>query len=198
MRIRHCPRCRTDYRPEIVECADCGALLEDRDEESDVFGASIEASGVESEASGSEASGSREGFEPLYRAGDVRDLVPLADRLASRQASFFIDEMRRGAHCCGFRLFVRSEERQRALDELEPLLSPGTIPVVLEPSLVDAEDADPVTQCPACGEPLSEPVAACPECGLPLREPEPRCPACGAPLTSEEPRCGQCGAELET
>ncbi|MBN2370622.1 MAG: zinc ribbon domain-containing protein [Vicinamibacteria bacterium] len=188
MKVRHCPQCHTDYRSEIVHCADCGALLEDRDEEADVFGSSCAASGDDHHDERS-----TEGFESLCRAGDVHDLVPLADRLASCGVSFFIDEMRRGARCAGYRISVRSEERQRALDELAPLLSPGTIPVVLEQSFVEAEGEDLMTQCPACGEPLPESAFACPECGLPLREPEPRCPECAAPIQGDDLRCGNCG-----
>jgi hypothetical protein len=192
MKVRYCPQCRTDYRPEIVCCADCGALLEDRDEETDVFGSSNAVAGV-----APEASRSREGFEPLCRAGNVRDLVPLADCLASCEVDFFIDETRRGSQCLGFRIYVHPEERQRALDELEPLLSTRAMPIVLEPSFVDAEGAELATQCPACGGPLPADVLACPECELPLREPESRCPACAAPLTGEEQRCGNCGTAFD-
>ena len=193
MKVRHCPQCQTDYRPEIIHCVDCAQLLEDRDEETDVFGASSMACFADHEEKRS-----YEGFEPFCRAGDVRDLVPLADRLASKDVGFFIDELRKCGRCLGFRIYVRVEERQHALDELAPLLESGTFSVVLERSLEDSEEAENITHCPACGGALPESVFCCLECGLPFRESEPRCPACAAPISDEEPRCGNCGMALDS
>ena len=138
MHVRVCVECGEEYRPEIVTCADCGGLLEDRHGDEDETAAppveaapaaAEEATLVESVLSAERASALTAGADRLMEAG-----IPFRLRPAG------------GGH--GYHLLVAEGDRDRALNTLG--------------IAADAREGE----CPACGTPLRGGVAECSECGL--------------------------------
>lgn len=162
--VRHCPRCRADYRPEIVTCGHCGGELEARDEEYDPRFEPPPPVGP-----GPERPTPPGLYESLYFTYDLPDLVPLTERLTARGVPFRIEatETAHGAKLprTRFDLTVREEERDAALGELAEFLGTegGEREIVAAPSL-EGDDG----RCPACGEPVGADAPECPGCGLAL------------------------------
>src|SRR2546427_810167 len=65
--VRHCPRCDTDYRPEILTCAECGEALQLREEEAPPPAAAEPPPGD---------------YRSLYFSERIEDLEPLAEELS--------------------------------------------------------------------------------------------------------------------
>jgi hypothetical protein len=189
VRVRHCPACRTDYRPEIVSCADCGQLLVDWDDELDLD----DGAAVPPEEG---LSGVPKDFLPIFTAAGVRDLTPLADRLVAEGIDFRLRDARKGCCVIAYRLLVHPRDHERARAAVGELA--GRVTAVGAPGASDGDAAGAIAGyecCPACEAALPSGASECPECGLPLAEPEATCRACGHAL-GDDPmaRCGSCGA----
>jgi hypothetical protein len=182
VRIRHCLICHEDYRPEIVRCAECGALLEDRDDD-----LPADASGGRDPATAEERD-LPEGFEPIHTTRDLDDLPPLADGLIASGIDCRIREAHRNRQIVGYRLFVHAKDRVAAATTLQTLLRPH-VETEFDPERGYA-------RCPACDRPLQPRAAECPECGLPLVAAEETCPECGAAVDAGADHCGTCGHAL--
>jgi hypothetical protein len=188
--VRHCVACRTDYRPEIAVCADCGEPLVDRDDELE----------NEDQARGTPSDGLPEvpaGFEPLFTAGHVYDLTPLADRLVAAEIDFRFRERRHADRVVGYRLLVHVEDHGRARAALGGLLGDRTGVAVAPAPSEGGEGAAHYDRCPACDTPVRSGTTECSECGLQIGEAQPTCPQCGRVLTDDETaRCAGCGQVL--
>ena len=182
MHIRHCANCHEDYRPEIVRCADCGALLEDRDDE-----LALHADGGRAPATADERD-LPEGFESIHTSRDLDDLPPLADGLIAAGIDCRIREAHRDRQIVGYRLLVHTKDRAAATAALQTLLHPH-VETEFDPERGYA-------RCPACDSSLQPRAAECPECGLPLVAAEVACPECGATVDASADHCGACGHAL--
>src|SRR5262245_65872963 len=101
--VRHCAQCDTDYRAEILTCAECGGELELRDDEK------AEATPPEEPPPGD--------YRSLYFSDRIEDLEPLAQELKQRSIPFRIDlsgedKITLVPHS-RFDLVVREDERDR-------------------------------------------------------------------------------------
>ena len=192
--MRHCPRCRSDYRPEMSQCAECEGPLEDRFEETDARflppTAPVPFAAVELPPGD---------YRPVYMSFSVADLQPLAEQLQRQGIPFRVDTTQETREArlprTRFDLSVRDEERgpaQEALERLHAWDPP-------EGSSLQETEFDPHTgysRCPACSAALPHAADRCPDCDLVLRaEPEELvCSACGAAVASSEARCADCGS----
>lgn len=191
MHVRVCRECHEEYRPEIVVCADCGGVLEDRYDD--------EPFGLRSSAA---PSAPQEPADPeddtvVFGSDYAPDLKPLADRLLAAGIEFRLRPRRAsdGTAGAGLELRVRAADHERALQELAPLLASPD----LDPSLVGAVagEFDPAAgyrRCPACGHELRAGVAECPDCGLAVGASSGRaCGVCGHALDPDDAKCPSCG-----
>jgi hypothetical protein len=189
MHVRVCRDCHEEYRPEIVVCADCGGVLEDRYDD--------EPLGRERPAA-PPAPADLEYDTVVFGSDYAPDLRPLADRLLAAGIEFRVRPRRAsdGTPGAGLELRVRAAAHARALQELAPLLASPD----LDPSLVGAVagEFDPAAgyrRCPACGHELRAGVEECPDCGLAVGASfEGRaCGVCGQALAPDDARCPSCG-----
>jgi len=190
--VRHCAQCDTDYRAEILICAECGGELElradDQEEE------------VQPEPSAEPPPGD---YRSLYFSDRIEDLEPMAEELTRQSIPFRIDSSGEDPITLvphtRFDLMVREEERAQARERL------STLPQASELELADdaAEKGfDPqrgYARCPACSAELPAKAMKCPDCGLALEGSlEPLvCSACGWEVSSADTACPRCGAVLE-
>jgi hypothetical protein len=182
VRIRYCTSCHEEYRPDIVSCAECGALLEDRDDEITPPVTSPQPPVTD------KTEDVPEGFEPVHTSRGLDDLPLLADALVAAGIECRIREARREQRVVGYRLLVRAQDRAAALAVLKAQLDPQV-----------ATEFDPergYARCPACDGPLQPRAPACPECGLPLVAAEVGCPECGATADATADHCPACGCAL--
>jgi predicted amidophosphoribosyltransferase len=189
--VRRCPSCREEYRPDVSACVECGEALEDWDDEA--------AGGETPESAADEEEEDLSGFEPLFSAGIVSELTPLADRLIAAGIECRIRDVRRGSHVHGYRLLVPSEGAARALEMTRSLTGAETGVSVLRGTEAGFDPERGYDSCPACGAPLQAGAHECAECGLPLAAPEGvACPSCGQVLEPDAGgRCGNCGQVLD-
>jgi hypothetical protein len=180
VRVRHCPACRTDYRPEIAVCADCGGQLEDRDDE-------LDPSDAPSKAPPSRSPDELpEEFEPIHTSRDIDELPPLADALVAAGIECRMRSANSDQRATIYRLFVRSQDRTAAAALLQPMLT--------SPDVDDFDPARGYARCPACDLALEPRTLQCPECGLLLGAAQTTCRECGAPVDADAERCEGCGA----
>jgi len=190
--IRHCARCDTDYRLEILICPECGGDLELKDEDT---------GRLPDDAPRPEPPPGD--YRSLYFSDRVEDLEPLAQELTRRSIPFRIDfsgedKMTLVPHT-RFDLRVRDEERSLAEEAL------SSIPEASDLELSEAAAAkgfDPqrgYRNCPGCSAELPPAALKCPECGLALGGSlEPLlCSACGWEVSTADTACPRCGALLE-
>ena len=174
--IRHCPRCRTDYRPEVGACGECGGPLDDRVEDGDPRFAPPRVPAPPSQLPAGN-------YHSIYFSHEIRDLESLGGQLARRGIPFRIDT-KPGRCRSRYDLAVRDEERAAAVDELNQLLRADVSP---EHCGAVERHFDPdkgYFRCPACDARLGSGARECPDCGLALA---------GAP---EELACARCGNAL--
>jgi hypothetical protein len=189
--VRHCPACRTDYRPDIVTCADCGALLADRDDELEL----PPEPALAPDAVPDNLPPLPEGFQPLVRASNVWDLTPLADRLVEEGIECRMREVRPSRRPA-YEVLVHADDRAEALAVVAPLAAEHGCHLHAD----NEEAADPASSyshCPSCGAALPAGACVCPECELELRQPGPTCPECGS-VMDDPHECPQCGPRLAT
>ena len=196
--VRHCPRCGSDYRPEVSRCVECDTALEDRFESTDPRFAP-----PPRPAPAAASSAPPGHYESIYFSHAVPDIEALANLLAERGIPFVI-ESRQEPRRCGpprtrYELAVRDVERAAAREELRRLQS-ETLPSDATDS-VD-RDFDPsggYARCPACSATLTPGAAECPGCGLGLGGGEElRCSACGVAVGHDDACCSGCGNAFET
>jgi hypothetical protein len=187
MKVRVCPECGEEFRPEIVSCSDCGALLEDRFEGDDaplVTGASRESGGAPTEGPPAPPA-----FVRLFRADRAAEIEPLAERLGRAGLPYRVRTAQ-----LGFELLIAEGDREAAYSVLGDALPP-------DPSSLDDAPFDPESgyaACPACGCRLAPGAPECPECGLGVGAgPEADvCPRCGE-ARADGGRCESCGPLLD-
>lgn len=187
MHVRVCPECGEEYRPEIVRCADCGGLLEDRH---------LEDEPVDEEVPAPLPMGAAPAWEPgsavvIYSGAAAAEIEPLAERLGGTGIPFAVR-----TRFQAFDLLVRKEDLARARTELAPIVAGA------EGATGTGREGGPgwtYDRCPACSSFLRAEARECPDCGLVVGEgPEGRpCPRCARPVGPEDAACPGCGASLE-
>lgn len=153
MNVRVCPECDEEFRPEIVHCSDCGALLKDRfdDEEVAAVGQPPEAH-REPLPLGPGTEGT---YVRVFRADRASDVEPLAVLLGQAGIPFHV----RGAQM-SFELLTRTEDHDSVIRVLGALLGDR------RPAEGEFDAEAGYAACPACGFALAERAEECPECGL--------------------------------
>lgn len=195
LHYRVCPECEEEFRPDIVHCSDCGALLEERweSEQGDVTDTPEGSLPAPSAAPEPDL----QHFRPLVTNHVARQLVPHAERLRERGIAFHLAEIVADAEnrVASYHLLVHEEDREDALDALADLIDSTTDAQLLSAVESHFQEGKGYVRCPACGAELRERDAECPECGLAVAPAMdlPPCPSCGAPLAPGEERCGGCG-----
>ncbi|PYQ10573.1 MAG: hypothetical protein DMH00_10690 [Acidobacteria bacterium] len=186
--VRHCPRCDTDYRPEILTCAECGEALQLREEEAPPPAAAEPPPGD---------------YRSLYFSERIEDLEPLAEELTRRSIPFRIDISGEDPVTLiphsRFDLLTREEERERAREALAQLPEAAALELSDEAAQRGFDAQRGYARCPACAAELPAAALKCPDCGLALRGSlEPLvCSGCGWEVSSADTACPRCGAVLE-
>ncbi|MCI0656376.1 MAG: zinc ribbon domain-containing protein [Acidobacteria bacterium] len=187
--VRHCAQCDTDYRAEILTCAECGGELELRDDEE------AEAAPPEEPPPGN--------YRSLYFSDRIEDLEPLAQELTQRSIPFRIDfsgedKMTLVPHS-RFDLVVREDERDRAREALASLPEASDLELADDAAEKGFDPQRGYARCPGCSAELPAKALKCPDCGLALEGSlEPLvCSACGWEVSSADTACPRCGAVLE-
>lgn len=185
MHVRVCPECGEEFRPEIVRCSDCGALLADRVVEED--GASPTAGNLHGQDGASAPGGPVPpvAFVRLFRADRAAELEPLAERLGKAGVPYRVRTVQ-----LSFELLIPEADREKAHALLGNALGPGLAAADDPP--FDPESGYAV--CPACECRLAPRAEECPECGLAVGSgPDAdACPRCGE-ARAETGRCETCG-----
>ena len=163
--LKYCPKCKDEYRAEIVFCGVCEATL--------LTGAEI----LARQRAGEEKRATRKGdlseSDELVsvRRGPLGEMRAYEQLLKVEGIAVMLagDEHSCGKGCCPskFDLVVRQEEAAEALHLIEA--------EIRRTSRIDTESADhhdavfhdeaAETVCPACGYRF-QPAPECPECGL--------------------------------
>jgi hypothetical protein len=190
MQVRICPECGEEYRPEIVLCADCGALLQDADGER---GAPQRPAAEPSEPAEPEVP---EGYQPVFWSSQPREIRRLAERLDKEGIPLHLQAQATDRQRSSLRLalLVPEDQRARALEILGPYLDADADPALLQAVEREFDPSEGYLRCPACGGDLGPGAFDCPACGLTVGESEPACPRCGGPLPGEGEACPACGA----
>jgi len=165
LHVRVCRDCDEEYRPEIVVCADCGGVLEDRHE--DETGSPARRVPA---APPAPPPPDLSGHSTVFSTSEARAFVPLAEALREAGLAFFVletpgDESRPRST---FSLLVRAEDAERALRTLAPLLAAEGDPERLHAVETAFRAERGYERCPACEVALPEGARECPECGLAL------------------------------
>ncbi len=186
MQVRICPDCGEEYRPEIVSCADCGALLEDADGEQTPD--RPPPAPAEPEIP--------EGYEPIFWGSQPREMQGLAERLAQAGVPVRVRARPADRQQPGLRLalLVPQAERTRALEILAPHLDAEADPGLLQAVEREFDPTIGYRSCPACAGPLRPGTSECPECGLGVAEAGTPCPRCGGSPLAEGESCLECGS----
>jgi predicted RNA-binding Zn-ribbon protein involved in translation (DUF1610 family) len=186
--VRHCDRCDTDYRAEILTCAECGEELKLRDDE---------------QAEATPAEPPPGDYRSLYYSDRIEDLEPLAQELSQRSIPFRIDfsgedKITLVPHS-RFDLLVREDERDRAKEMLASLPEASDLELTDDAAEKGFDPQRGYARCPACSAELPMGALKCPDCGLALGGSlEPLlCSACGWEVSSADTACPRCGAVLE-
>jgi hypothetical protein len=188
--VRHCVRCDTDYRPEILTCTECGEDLVLREE-----------GAAEQEARRAEPPPGD--YRSLYFSDRIEDLEPLAAELTRRSIPFRIDsteeeKMTLVPHS-RFDLRVRDEERAPARDALAALPEAADLELSDDAAEKGFDPQRGYARCPGCSAEVPQGALKCPDCGLALRGSleELLCSACGWEVSSADTKCPRCGSPLE-
>ncbi len=189
--VRHCATCDTDYRSDILQCAECGADLELLPEEGPASGAAAPSEPPPGD------------YRAIYTSGEIGDLEPLTDALAGAGIPYRVDAVPEAqvplppAHN-RFQLKVRDEERETAIRTLESLPDAGSLGIVDDVAERGFDPTRGYLNCPACGATLPGGADSCPECGLKLAGSlEPLfCSSCEWEVAATDRRCPHCGAML--
>lgn len=181
MHVRVCPECGEEFRPEIVRCSDCGAMLEDRHENEP----GADPVSAPRDPVGSEATEGH--YVSIFHADRAADLEPLAVRLGEAGLPFRVRSAQQR-----FDLLTREEDEAKVREALGEILAHRAPTGVADEPHFDPEGG--YAACPACGCRLAPRAEECPECGLAVgavAEAAP-CPRCGS---TPDPfgRCATCG-----
>ena len=151
MHVRCCPECGEEFRPEIVNCSDCGALLQDRYE--DEAGPPAVAPPVAAPPEAVEGPPSADDYAPVFTAIDSVGIRRAAAALADAGVVFRVS-----GSATGFRLLVPLGSYDAAMEALRGR----------EGAVSSLPDTDPVPEshCPSCGAEVPAGAVECPECGL--------------------------------
>lgn len=187
--VRHCSRCDTDYRPEILTCAECGEELVLKEEEEGKALPPAEPPPGD--------------YRSLYFSDRIEDLETLAAELNRRSIPFRIDasgedKMTLVPHS-RFDLLVRDEERDQARESLASLPEAAELELSDEAAEKGFDPQRGYTRCPGCSAEIPQGALKCPDCGLALRGSLENlvCSACGWEVSSADTACSRCGASLE-
>ena len=164
MHVRVCPDCHEEYRPEIVRCADCGGVLQDRYDNDDDDGPAMPSAFTPPSA---EVERPEDADLAIATSEHARQLVPLADRLLVAGLEFRIVPrgMDREGAPRGFELRVTAADRNAAVHAVAPVAVPDTgVTLLVAWTPPTAEDADTALRCPACDTPVTPSATECAEC----------------------------------
>jgi hypothetical protein len=148
--VRRCPDCGEEFQPHVVNCSECGTLLED---------------GIEGETPAADAEPEEDAaaYVSLGSTLDAETARMAAEHLAAARLRFRLAPCRTasGRRLSGLSLFV---------NEADAVAAGGLL--VREGILPPIDDSPPVAldggPCPACQTHVAPGTLECPECGLVL------------------------------
>lgn len=148
-----CPDCKTEYLPQILKCADCGAalLLPEEYRKAQEEKKRIEEKTVENTA--------------VVREGDLDWMSELRAVLidAGIPCNIHSDAgCKKGCCVDKCRLVVSSDDLERAQERIEEYF------MEVNPELRASNELLREGKCPVCGSPVGTGERECPDCGLPL------------------------------
>ncbi len=159
--VRVCRECGEEYRPGVVNCADCGGELEDRFEGQEEV--------APPKAPSEEPAPAQAHVRTLFVTPYAADLVPMAERLREAGIEYRLAEApgRVEGAPSRYGLFVTEENTAAALKAIADLVAHGGAEAAqgVEAGF-DKEQG--YLECPACGTRTSAGTTECPECGLVL------------------------------
>jgi hypothetical protein len=163
--VRVCRDCGEEYRPGVVRCADCGGELEDRFEGEEEGAAPAAEGGKEPAAEADQA-----GTHVLAGSTNVRELVPMAERLRESGIEYWFVEQRGSAEGAPprYALLVRETDASRALATVTELKAAQAHATEGHAVQAHFDEERGYVECPACGAKTTPGAAECPECGLGL------------------------------
>lgn len=176
MLIRYCPRCRSEFQMQVLECLDCGGPTEVRDDEvpfeyPEVGLLPRQASPTDDPDDEDEEDDEDAPKEPepaipadaevvMVRAAAYDWILDLADELGRREIPVRI---KKSASSEQYGLFVRVEDGEAAAAVDREVYLAG-----LREEIPEMREG----ACPACGTDLPAGAVECPECGLILAIPD--------------------------
>lgn len=153
MNVRVCPDCGEEFRPEIVRCSDCGALLHDSVEGGVTNGAG-NVPGEVGPSQGEAPAAVEIQRRSLYTSNRISEIQPLAQRVGAAGIQFWVES---AGDSWTVLVAEADEARGRALA--------GELFGIAEHS-AEFDPQAGYSECPACGHALRPAVVECPECGL--------------------------------
>ena len=177
MRVRVCAECGEEFRPDVVQCSDCGGPLVDQWD-----GDAEEGEGAEPSpdpggrrAATAFAPPAEPETRPLAWAQQARELVPAADLLRAASLAFHIKprQVEGEERPRGYELRVRDADRDAARVALASVAGADSGITLLEAHAADVDPDAHRVQCPACETEVAAGTTECPGCGLGLGGDEP-------------------------
>jgi predicted RNA-binding Zn-ribbon protein involved in translation (DUF1610 family) len=152
-----CPQCGDVYRPGVERCADCGVALVHPEELTGDAGPELPPA--------TELVAIRiAGIAWLRAFSDALSEAGVPHRIDSPPESVENASLQRRAHDQGLAVYVRPQDRERAL-AADAAFVRSQLPD-LEGELQGEAPASESEDCPACGAHLDERATECPDCGL--------------------------------
>jgi hypothetical protein len=151
MHVRVCPDCGEEFRPGIVTCSDCGALLQDRHLTEGADGSDrgktslVPPPDAETE--------SAEDYVIVFSSIEADGMREAAAALVAAGIAF-----RANGNAAGFQLLVHPEDQVPAVQALA-----GRDGAVTQTSTPGPDDGH---FCPACGTEVAVDAVECPACEL--------------------------------
>jgi predicted RNA-binding Zn-ribbon protein involved in translation (DUF1610 family) len=152
LHVRVCPDCGEEFRPDIVRCSDCGALLVDR-HVPEGSGSALPAG--DDAQSDDPAPDADEPYVTVFSSTESEALREAAASLVAAGVAF-----RASAKGYSYQLLVHADDHAPAAQALAG--RDGAIELAPGPAIGAGEES----ACPACGSRLAAGAIECPECGL--------------------------------
>jgi pentatricopeptide repeat protein len=181
----YCPKCKTEYREGITECADCHVPLVEKLEE--------EEKNVSQETSNEELPEIVE----IYRNIDERDVEQKAYHLHKNGIAYSVfeyvqpvkEELEVLDSKIIFRILVSEEDAEKAVQLIEEMEEKGI--TYSEEEIAKKETEKEKWYCSNCGAELSAPGEICQNCMEELGKVE--CSNCGYLMDKDDEVCPRCG-----
>ena len=181
----YCPKCKTEYREGVSECADCHVPLVESLPEEDVNSQSVENEEKLPE------------IVEIYRTLDERDMEQKTYHLYKNGIKYsvfeYVQPVREELEVLDsrivFRILVSEEDAEKAVELIEEMEEKGI--TYSDEELSKKELEKEKWYCSNCGAELSGPGEICEKCMEELGKVE--CSNCGYLMDKDDEVCPKCG-----